>query len=387
MIRKLVAKPALLVLGTAILAVFGLSTLVVLFVALQGTRAAQHPATPAAFQQFDESAQQQSVATNSDSPEGAYASMPQSGEGTGQQNSAAESRSFDSYDSEISSASPNARPAQYSQVAQYAQPAQDGQPAQYGQSAQYSHASYGSAAGGWTGLVAPDGSATVSLPANWHIAGGGKGVVAVEGPNSEQVVLGLQTFVTSNQAPYMAPEQALAWFMRSHGIQLVGVQQHEAQQSRTGQAELIVGESEMQGRKYKFVARVTTAQIGMGNWMLQVSSMGAPVEQFDAEFPTMQKIWNSWNLDPSYVRNAFQAAATMNQQTAAMVANGAMARFNGWKPFHADMDQTLRGVTTMENSTLGNRVETPIGTERQYLNNCARNGQDCRQVPMNELPQ
>lgn len=256
-----------------------------------------------------------------------------------------------------------------------------------GQYASTSHASASSSAGQWTHLVSPDGSATLALPANWRIAGSAKGMVATEGPANEQVVLGLQTFVTANQARYMGPEQALGWFMRSHGVQLVGIQQREAQQARSGQAELLIGESEMQGRKYKFVARVTTAQIGMGNWMLQVSSMGAPVDQFDADFPTMQKIWNSWNLDPNYVRNAFQTAANMHQQTAAMVANGAMARFNGWKPINEEIDQDIRGVSTMENSTLGKRYETQIGTERQFLDNCKRSGQDCSQVPTNELVQ
>lgn len=390
MIRTGFAKPALVVLGFA--------TLVGVYNSVQRNRTNAYAVTPAAFRQFDSSAQNVD-APRPDSPDAEYASMAQSGDGAvagqagqGQVGQAAPSHANDTfigYDDTRSirgDSQQNGRSGQYGQASQY------GQAPQYGRAGQYAPTTYGSErssapspAGGWTQLVSPDGSATLALPANWRIAGGAKGAVGVEGPSNEQVVLGLQSFVTPNQAPYMGPEQALAWFMRTHGVQLLGIQQHEAQQARSGQAELVIGESELQGRKYKFVARVTTAQIGMGNWMLQVSSMGAPVEQFDADFPTMQKIWNSWNLDPNYVRNAFQTAATMNQQTATMMANGAMARFNGWKPFNESFDQTLRGVSTVENQTMGTRGEVQLGTEQQYLNNCARNGQDCRQVPMNEL--
>lgn len=354
MIRHRFAKPALIVLAVLVL--------VGIYDNAQRNRAAAYPLTPAFNQRFDSSAQNVD-APQPESPEAAYGSMPQSDAEDGEQQGAqpAAYRSYDSQDSTT-------------QIGQYRQ-----------QSTSGSNGSAPPPSAVWTQVVSPDGSAILALPGNWRIAGGAKGMVATEGPSGEQVVLGLQTFVTPNQAPYMGPEQALAWFMRSHGMQLVGIQQHEAQQARSGQVELMVGESELQGRKYKFVARVTTSQIGMGNWMLQISSMGAPVEQFDAEYRIMQKIWNSWNLDPRYVQNALQAAANTREQTAAMLANGAMARFNGWKPIHEEIDQDLRGVSTVENSTLGKRYETPLGTEQQYLNNCTRNGQNCRQVPTSEL--
>jgi hypothetical protein len=370
MVRNLFAKPILVVIGSAALGVFTLATFFAVAVSVQRTNAPAHPLTPnaieqpgaiqqGAIQQFDESTQNAAADSRQDSPEGAYGSMPQSG-------------------NEVAAgAAPNSVSI-------------GGTKSDAAQGPQYAPASYASSPSSgtrWTQLVSPDGSATVALPDNWRIVGGAKGSVAIEGPGSEQIVLGMQTFVTSNQAPYMAPEQALAWFMRSHGTPLLGIQDRQAQHAASGQAELMIVESEMQGRKYKGVARVTTSQIGMGNWMLQVTSIGAPAEQFDADFPTMQKIWNSWNLDPNYVRNAFQTAANMRQQTATMVANGAMTRFNGWKPFNESWDQTMRGVSTMENSSLGKRVETPLGSEQQYLNNCTRNGQDCRQVPMNELVQ
>lgn len=379
MIRTLAAKTALVVLGSATVVVVGFATLVVLYVSVQNSRKTAYLVRPAAFHQVDASAEGESVPPEVDSSAAANAAMAQYGDGLAQEKPSPDRQSstVESFDAEISAAG---------QAQQYGQPQQYGKAPQNGQTPRYAQAAYGAeSATEWTHLVSPDGSATLALPPNWRIAGGAKGSVQTLGPSNEQVILGFQTFVTANQAPYMGPEQALAWFMRSHGVQLVGIQDRQPQQASSGQAELMIAESEMEGRKYKLVARVTTAQIGMGNWMLQISSMGAPVEQFDADFPTMRKIWNSWNLDPNYVRNAFQAAADTRQRTATTFANGAMDRFNSWKPFNESWDQTMRGVSTVENSTLGKRVETQLGSEQQYLKNCARNGQDCRQVPMDEL--
>lgn len=351
MIRNLVAKPALIVLGLAGLAVFCLATLVVLSVSVQATRTPAYSVTAAKVQQFDQSAENPAVAPSPESPETGFAPMPQSGDGVGAQQAPASMAA---------------------------------------QAPHYAPASYGSApaaATGWTEQASPDGTASLALPATWHVVQGSQGTVAIEGPSSQQVVLGLQTFVTANQAPYMTPEQALAWFMRNHGSQLLGVQNREVQQSASGQAELIMAESEIQGRKYKLVARVTTSQIGMGNWMLQISSMGAPVEHFDADFPTMKRIWNSWNLNKGYVQKGFDTAARIHQQTTTMAVNHAMNNVNRWNNFNESWDQTIRGVSTTQNSTLGKRYETPIGTEQQFLNNCTRRGMDCRQVPVNELVQ
>lgn len=357
MIRNLAAKPVLLVLSIATVAILGYATLFVLAVAVQSTQTSAHPLTSAASQQFDESARNESAQNaqtgpRQDSPEAEYASTPQSGDGSGRQDGQPGPASFE---------------------------------ANAAQNPQYAPAAYTSGAGGWTEQGLPDGSATLALPANWRITGGAKGAVEIEGPNSEEVVLGFQTFVMANQAPYMGPEQALAWFLRSHGVQLLGIEKRDAQQAASGQAELIVGESEAQGRKHKIIARVTTSQIGMGNWMLQISSMGAPVEHFDADFPAMQKIWNSWKLNNGYVQGGFDNAARIHAETTQMAVDHAQSTLHRWDSFNESMDQNIRGVSTMENSTMGKRVETQIGTERQYLDNCRRRGMDCRQVPTNEL--
>jgi len=365
MARNLFPKPALFVIGFATLGVLSLATFFVVAVSVQRAYAPAHPRTPDAIQQFDEFAQNESVAPRPDSPKADSASMPQSEDGFDQQTApAAPSRTVESFDAQTSAA---------------------------GQTPQYAPAAYTSAsssATGWTQQASPDGSATVALPANWRLVEGAKGAVSIQGPSNESVVLGMQTFVTANQAPYMAPEQALAWFMRTHGSQLLGIQNREqVQQQGSGQAELIVAQSEFQGRKYKVVAKVTTSQIGLGNWMLQVSWMGAPVEQFDAELPAMQKIWNSWKLDNGYVQGGFETAARIHQQTTQMAIDHARSTVHRWDSFNEGWDQTIRGVSTMENTDTGKRAETQIGTERQVQDACRRQGINCRQVPTNELVQ
>lgn len=385
MIRSLITKPVtLIVLGFGVLGVLGFATFVVLAVAVQQAGAKSYQMTPAAFQQVDDSAQNGSVADRQDPSD---ASMPQSGNGSAPRAaSGSPSSAAASFDAEISGAE---QAAQYGQGSQESRGSQYGQAAQNGRASQYAPVGYASSssAAGWTQQALPDGSATLALPTNWRLAGGGKGAAEIDGPNSEQVILGLQTFVMANQAPYMAPEQALAWFMRSHGVQLLGVQNQGEQRTGSGQAELMIAQSEIQGRRYKVVARVTTSPIGMGNWMLQISSMGSPVERFDADFPTMQKIWNSWQLDRGYVQGGFNTAARIHQRTTQMAVDHAESTIHQWDGFNEQMDQNIRGVSTMENSTLGKRYETQIGSERRFLDNCTRRGQDCRQVPTNQLVQ
>ena len=155
----------------------------------------------------------------------------------------------------------------------------------------------------WTPQTAGDRSATVTLPPNWRLTAVADGAASVAGPNKEEVVLGFQTLVTpgsSTYAPYMGPLQALNWITRVQGIQLLRVLGREpaSEKNPSGEAEfLTVITRQPDGATYKGLALVTTTQMQMGTWMLHVSCIGAPVDQFDAAAPTMKAIWNSWKLD------------------------------------------------------------------------------------------
>ncbi len=369
MIRTLLAKPAL-VASLVISAGIGFHALVLLSVAANGMRGLAATQTPGAVQQLDPSGQMagQTAAqvSGENGPAGGASSQYA-------QNSVAQ------FDNEVAGQSaPNSESQSFNP-----QQAAGGAPAQYAP-AGYTVPPAASAA--WTQQASPDRTASVAIPGNWRIVSGSEGVVAIRGPEGESVVLGLQFFVQPNQAGYMAPEQALGWFLRSNGIQLLGIQGRQAvQPNPSEQAEMIVAQTEEQGHKCKLVAVVRTAQIGMGYWQFHISSLDAPVERFDAAAPTMQKIYNSWKLDPNYVNGHFDHAARVHAQTAASMTAWAQSNVHRWDGFNQETDRILRGQSVMENTDTGKRVETGFGTEQSVLDACRRNGMNCREVPTGEL--
>jgi len=262
MIRNLLAKPAL-VASLVIVAGICFHVLAILSVAPNGMRGPATTQTPGAFQQFDPSGQNAGLTAAQPSAENEPAGVASS---QSAQNSVAQ------FDNEVAGQS---APSSESQSFNPQQQAVTAAPAQYAP-AGYTVPPAASAA--WTEQASPDRTASVAIPSNWRIVSGSQGVVAIQGPSGESVVLGLRFFVQPNQTGYMAPEQALAWFLRSNGIQLLGIQGHQAvQPNPSEQAEMIVAQTQEQGHKCKLVAVVRTAQIGMGYWQFHISSLDAPV--------------------------------------------------------------------------------------------------------------
>jgi len=243
----------------------------------------------------------------------------------------------------------------------------------------------------WQRQTAGDRSAAVSLPPNWRLSEVAKGSAGVDGPSREKIVLGYQIFVmpgSPNYAPYMGPEQALLWFTRSQGVQVVRVLERApaGQVNPGGQSEFITVETQQRdGSRGKALALVLTNPMGMNIWKFQISYIAAPEEQFDAEAPTMAAIWKSWKLDGGYVQGSLDHAGEVRAQTGAMAAAHAQHTIHQWDSINQGWDQTIRGYSTVENTDTGRRVETQIGTEQQVIRNCERNGMNCREVPTNEL--
>jgi hypothetical protein len=244
----------------------------------------------------------------------------------------------------------------------------------------------------WTRQTGGDNSATVQLPPNWRLSNIASGTTIVEGPDKEQVVLGFQTFVTpgtQNYAPYMGPEQALQWFTRTRGVQLVRILDRApaGQGNQGGQAELISFETQLNGVRYKALALVKTNPMQMNTWQFYLSCIGAPEGQFDAEAPIMKSIWQSWKLNSSYVQNSFNDAQRRVNDTAATMNQHILRNQRNNANINAGFDQAINGVNTMRNDSTGQRYDVPIGSEQQFINNCVRRGQDCHQVPTDQLVQ
>jgi hypothetical protein len=98
-------------------------------------------------------------------------------------------------------------------------------------------------------------------------------------------------------------------------------------------------------------------------------------------------IWNNWKLDDTYVQEHLKHAAEIAAQTRAMIMEGAQRSMHAFDNVNESIDQAIRGVSTMENTGTGKRAETQIGTERQVIDACRRNGMSCREVPIDELVQ
>lgn len=244
----------------------------------------------------------------------------------------------------------------------------------------------------WTQRSGGDHSANVFMPADWQLSSVKEGGAVLNGPNEEQVVLGYQTYVMPNTrgyAPYMAPEQALAWFLRNSGLRLVRMLQHDTvSRNGGGQQELMMVEVEQpNGSHYKAVCKVITAPLGTNVWQFHLTSMSAPEDHFDSAQPTMVAIWNNWKLDPAFVKAHMDHARETAARTRAMIMEGAQRSMHAFDNVNESIDQAIRGVSTMENTGTGKRAETLIGSERAVIDACKRNSMSCREVPINELLQ
>jgi hypothetical protein len=245
----------------------------------------------------------------------------------------------------------------------------------------------------WTRQTGGDHSAAVALPPSWSLFEIAKGTAGVSGPNKEQVVLGFQTFVTPgsrNYAAYMGPEQALRWFLRSQGVQLVRIVDRApaGQGNVGGQREFMTVETQTQdGTRYKSLALVMTNPMRMNIWKFYLSYVSAPEQQFDAEAQTMMRIWKSWKLDPGYVQGSLHDAQKTVQKTAAWMEDHIRHNQQVNANVNAGIDNALRGVSVMQNTDTGARGEVQTGTEQQVLRDCELRGISCREVPTNELVQ
>jgi hypothetical protein len=242
----------------------------------------------------------------------------------------------------------------------------------------------------WTPQTAGDRSATVVLPSNWRLTAVADGAASVAGPNRQQVVLGFQTFVTPGSptyAPYMGPEQALNWFSRIQGVQLVRLLDRApaGEMNTSGEAEFFTVVTRQQdGSLYKALALVMTNQMQVDTWQFHISYIAAPVDQFDAAAPTMKAIWQSWKLDDGYVQGSQDRAAQTRAETGEMAMRGAARPGHALDNHYRDFDNTINGVGIWQDDT-GRQYEVQFGRERQFLRDCVSKGRSCRQVPTNEL--
>ena len=241
----------------------------------------------------------------------------------------------------------------------------------------------------WSQETAPDHSASVLVPRDWQLAGAEDGVVKIKGPADEQVILGYKTFLTpgtQEYVPYMEPEGALDWFVQTHGSQLVRVLDRKRSPAANPgeEAELITAEVQNEGSRYELEALVRTTNMQANTWSFQISYMSAPKERFDAEFPTMQRIWNSWTLDPAEINRRLASAEETHQQTVRDYTAAAERNIHVHDNEHQAFDQVLNGESTWEDDS-GKRYTVRYGHEQEFQRYCQAHFMTCGRVPTSEL--
>jgi len=240
----------------------------------------------------------------------------------------------------------------------------------------------------WSQETAQDHSTSVLVPPNWQLAHAEEGSVQIFGPANEQVVLGYKTFLTpgtQGYTPYMEPESALDWFLQTHGSQLVRVLDRKRGPANPGEeAERITAEVQYRGSSYELDAVVRTTNMQANMWSFQISYLSAPEERFDAEFPTMQRIWNSWTLDPAEVNRRSESAEETHRQTAGVYTAAAVANIHVHDKEHIAIDHVINRESTWENDS-GQQYHVPYGQEQDFLRKCREHFMTCHEVPTSEL--
>ena len=241
----------------------------------------------------------------------------------------------------------------------------------------------------WSQETAQDHSTSVLVPSNWQFANAEDGTVQIKGPANEQVILGYKTFLTpgtQDYAPYMEPEGALDWFVQTHGSQLVRVldRQRSPAANPGEEAELINAEVKYEGSSYELEALVRTTNMQANMWSFQISYMSAPEQRFDPEFPTMQRIWNSWTLDPAEVNRRLASAAETHQQTVRDYTAAAERNIHIHDKEHIAFDQVINQESTWENDS-GQQFHVHYGGEQDFLRKCREHFMTCHKVPTSQL--
>lgn len=254
-------------------------------------------------------------------------------------------------------------------------------------------------------VMLPDGSATLQLPTGWRITAGQRGSCDVAGPQGELLSLGAAVQIWTNPmaqlsglfvAPYsdpvtavrvLSPQIAAALARTGQPApRLVRIIESQPIPAPTGQAAMILYESETNGSRFLNLALVLTSVTGPEQWLFYVSVVAAPTENFAAELPLLRAIWRSFSVTPAeFQRRMDDAIQNMNEtwsmlrSTMSNSTRASLSAAEGW-------DQVIRGVQTIENPNSGYRMEVPNTQAQRWVDRLNQSGTGhWRVVPASEL--
>lgn len=250
----------------------------------------------------------------------------------------------------------------------------------------------------------PDGSGTVGLPAGWRIGSSFKGIVDASGPEGQMVVFGYYQQVMTSwigppptvpgyiMGPYREPVAALQTYIDSftrgalrRGEATFRLIEVSPVASQTGRAAYISYEVQMAGKAAIGLAMVNTMPIDNTTWVYYMSSVAAPRERFARDFPTMWAMWKSWSVNPAVFRERMDAALQSMRETHRLLRETHENTQRIYDRVNHAWSQTIRGVTTIENTGTGWRGDVDTNYVDRLVRGLNEQGGDWRIVPMRDL--
>jgi hypothetical protein len=254
-----------------------------------------------------------------------------------------------------------------------------------------------------------DGS-TISIPEGWRVTNSGKGTVELEGPNNEDIALGVWAPVYTRvqllpgmpanyvlQAPCCDPVRAYTTLFpqialgltQKMGLPLQRLQRIvEAQHTpwANGQAAYLLSEFTSGGRPFLTYGLVAAMGSYSDPWTYYTSCVTAPSDVFRSELPMMLKVWLSYSINPAVFRERMDTAIRnmnesykMMREAAAESTRASLSAAEGW-------DQVIRGVETVEHTGSGRRWEANNSAAQDLVNHLNTTGTgNWRIVPPSEL--
>jgi len=255
-----------------------------------------------------------------------------------------------------------------------------------------------------TPTMFPDGSGSMGLPAGWKIGSSWKGIVDATGPNGQLIIFGYYQQVAVNYfgqrpqipgfltGPYRAPAAALAAYVDSYtgfalsrGQGRLRIIEQVPTQGAGGQSAYISYDLEMQGKAARGLALISTAPIDNTTWVFYMSSVATMRERFNQDFPTMWEMWRSWTVNPAVFRERMDSALRSMRETFRILQETNANTQRTYDRTNLAWSQTIRGVTTIENTVSGWRGDVETRHVDEVVRQLNENGYQYRVVPLPEL--
>lgn len=248
----------------------------------------------------------------------------------------------------------------------------------------------------------PDGSGWIGIAPGYRVTASYKGTVDVVGPDGAFMGLGSPNMAYVNPlpgtppnmmtGPYRDPVRALYLFMDvqlkralSRGEGKMKILETAPTPTPGGQGAFISFEVSVPQATYRYFGSFATRPVDNTMWWFYASYVGAPVNVFAREFPTMWDIWQSWGISDALVRERMNAALQSMRDTFKIYQGINATQTRAGENAAAGWSQAIRGVTSIEDVVTRRRGDVDTRSVDDVLKVLNRDGENYRQVPMNEL--